>query len=216
MNIKDYFDINEELLKSNIVRLDGEVNEMTSAKVCAFLTAIDNENPEKELEDGTVYKDPIWLYINSPGGSVMDGLAIIDTMQAIQSPVFTVCVGLAASMGAAILTCGDRRYATTNASIMFHEVSSGAQGKLSTMEEDLEFTKSLDNTLERIISENIGMNQKKYHNLIRKTDLWLNPAAALPGKFGEKGAIDVILKPKKKVIPDSILESLEVESDENN
>ena len=216
MNIKDYFDINEELIKSNIVRLDGEVSEESSAKVCAFLTAIDNKNPEKELEDGTIYKDPIWLYINSPGGPVMDGLAIIDTMRAIQSPVFTVCVGLAASMGAVILTCGDRRYATANASIMFHEVSSGAQGKISIIEETLEFSKSLDNTLERIISENIGMPQKRYHSLIKKTDLWLTPADALPGKFGEKGAIDVILKAKKKVIPSSILESLEVESNENN
>ena len=77
MNIKDYFDINEELIKSNIVRLDGEVSEESSAKVCAFLTAIDNKNPEKELEDGTIYKDPIWLYINSPGGSVIDRKSVV-------------------------------------------------------------------------------------------------------------------------------------------
>jgi len=190
-----YFDINEELLKSNIVRLDGEVDESTSARVCAYLTALDNRNGEVEEEDGSVYYKPIWLYINSPGGSVIDGLAIIDTMKQLHSPVFTVCCGMAASMGAAILVHGDRRYITRNSRVMFHEVSSGTQGKVSEQRESLEEAERLNTLLEEMISERLGMSPKEYHKKILKKDLYLS--ADVAKKFG---AVDVILKPEEKQI----------------
>jgi len=190
-----YFDINEELLKSNIVRLDGEVNEQSAAHVCAFLTALDNRNSEIQGEDGKVYLKPIWLYINSPGGSVVDGLGIIDTMRNCNSPVFTVVVGLAASMGAAIATCGDRRYATENSTIMFHEVSSGSKGKVSDMEESLEQSKKYDDLLANIIADNLHMDVKKYKKMIKKTDVYLSAS-----ECQKLNAIDVVLKGHNKEI----------------
>ncbi|KAK5690352.1 hypothetical protein LTR97_012220 [Elasticomyces elasticus] len=116
-------DIFSRLLKERIIMLNGEVDETTSASIVAQLLFLEAENPQK----------PINLYINSPGGSVTAGLAIYDTMQYIQSPVSTICLGQAASMGS-LLLCGGakgKRYCLPHSRIMVHQVSGGYSGQAS-------------------------------------------------------------------------------------
>ena len=185
----------KELCQSNIIRLDTDVNEESARHVCTLLTIMDERNDAYFDEDGNECYKPIWLYINSPGGSVYDGFSIIDTMRSIKSPVFTVCCGMAMSMGAAILSCGDRRFITENSTVMLHEVSSGTQGKVATMREDLEEGLRLNDLLEKIISENCGKTQKEYHKLTYKLDLYLDAKEAI--KFG---IVDSILERKAKNI----------------
>ncbi|EME77691.1 uncharacterized protein MYCFIDRAFT_145667 [Pseudocercospora fijiensis CIRAD86] len=117
------YDIFSRLLKERIVCLNGEVEETTSASIVAQLLFLEADNPQK----------PINLYINSPGGSVTAGLAIYDTMQYIQSPVTTICLGQAASMGS-LLLCGGaagQRYCLPHSRIMVHQVSGGYHGQAS-------------------------------------------------------------------------------------
>ena len=194
---KDVNGINayKELCNSNIIRLDTDVNEESARHICTLLTIMDERNDLYLDEDGNECYKPIWLYINSPGGVVYDGLAIIDTMRSIKSPVFTVCCGMAMSMGAAILSCGDRRFITENSTVMLHEVSSGTKGKVAEMREALEQSLHLNDLLERIIAENCGKTQEDYHNLTYKKDLYLDAKASI-----EFGIVDSILERKPKNI----------------
>jgi ATP-dependent Clp protease protease subunit len=117
------YDIFSRLLKERIVCLNGEVEETTSASIVAQLLFLEADNPQKNIS----------LYINSPGGSVTAGLAIYDTMQYIQSPVTTICLGQAASMGS-LLLCGGakgQRYCLPHSRIMVHQVSGGYHGQAS-------------------------------------------------------------------------------------
>lgn len=116
-------DIFSRLLKERIICLNGEVDETTSASIVAQLLFLEAENPSK----------PISLYINSPGGSVTAGLAIYDTMQYIQSPITTICLGQAASMGSLLLCGGEKgqRYCLPHSRIMVHQVSGGYSGQAS-------------------------------------------------------------------------------------
>ncbi|KAI5789117.1 Clp protease-domain-containing protein [Geopyxis carbonaria] len=118
------YDIYSRLLKERIVCLNGPVHDGLSAAIVAQLLFLEGENPEKQIN----------LYINSPGGSVTAGLAIYDTMQYIRSPVSTICVGQAASMGSLLLCAGARgkRYALPHASIMIHQPSGGYTGQACT------------------------------------------------------------------------------------
>ncbi|MBM3569153.1 MAG: ATP-dependent Clp protease proteolytic subunit [Alphaproteobacteria bacterium] len=120
------YDIYSRLLKERIIFLVGPVNDAVSAVVTAQLLFLEAENPNKE----------IYFYINSPGGIVSSGLAIYDTMQYIRSPVSTLCIGQAASMGSLLLTAGakGKRFATPNARIMLHQPSGGAQGQATDIE----------------------------------------------------------------------------------
>ena len=124
------FDIFSRLLRERIVFLNGPVDDDTSALVCAQLLFLESENPKKEIS----------MYINSPGGVVTSGLAIYDTMQYIKSPVSTVCMGFAASMGSLLLCAGEpgRRVALPNARIMLHQLSGGFQGQASDIERHAE------------------------------------------------------------------------------
>ncbi|HEY2659062.1 MAG TPA: ATP-dependent Clp protease proteolytic subunit [Caulobacteraceae bacterium] len=117
------FDIFSRLLRERIVFLNGPVEDGVASLICAQLLFLESENPKKEIA----------LYINSPGGSVTAGLAIYDTLQYIKSPVATVCMGFAASMGSFLLMAGapGRRVALPNASIMVHQPSGGFQGQAS-------------------------------------------------------------------------------------
>ena len=117
------YDIYSRLLKERIIFLTGPVYDQVSALLCAQLLFLESENPNKEIS----------FYINSPGGVVSAGLAIYDTMQYIRSPVSTVCVGLAASMGSLLLTAGakGKRFALPNSQVMIHQPSGGAQGQAS-------------------------------------------------------------------------------------
>lgn len=120
------FDIYSRLLKERIIFLTGPVYDQVSALICAQLLFLESENPTKDIS----------FYINSPGGVVSAGLAIYDTMQYIRSPVSTVCIGQAASMGSLLLTAGEKgkRYALPNSRIMVHQPSGGAQGQATDIE----------------------------------------------------------------------------------
>ena len=120
------FDIFSRLLKERIIFLNGPVEDGMSALICAQLLFLESENPKKEIS----------MYINSPGGVVTSGLAIYDTMQYIKSPVTTVCMGMAASMGSFLLMAGEKggRIALPNARIMVHQPSGGFQGQASDIE----------------------------------------------------------------------------------
>ena len=120
------YDIFSRLLKERIIFLTGEVYDEMSALICAQLLFLESENPSKDIS----------FYINSPGGVVSAGLAIYDTMQYIRSPVSTVCVGQAASMGSLLLAAGakGKRFALPNARVMVHQPSGGAQGQATDIE----------------------------------------------------------------------------------
>ncbi len=120
------YDIYSRLLKERIIFLTGPVYDQVSALICAQLLFLESENPTKDIA----------FYINSPGGVVSAGLAIYDTMQYIRSPVSTVCIGQAASMGSLLLSAGakGKRFALPNARVMVHQPSGGAQGQAADIE----------------------------------------------------------------------------------
>ena len=120
------YDIYSRLLKDRIVLLGTEVNDTVASLICAQLLFLESQDPEKEIS----------LYINSPGGSVTAGLAIYDTMRYITSPVSTVCMGLAASMGAFLLAAGEpgMRFALPNSQVMIHQPSGGFRGQATDVE----------------------------------------------------------------------------------
>ena len=124
------FDIFSRLLKERIIFMNGPVDDGVSALVCAQLLFLESENPKKEIS----------MYINSPGGLVTAGLAIYDTMQYVKSPISTVCMGLAASMGSFLLAAGEKgqRVALPNARIMVHQPSGGFSGQASDIERHAE------------------------------------------------------------------------------
>jgi ATP-dependent Clp protease, protease subunit len=124
------YDIFSRLLKERVIFLNGPVEDGMSALICAQLLFLEAENPKKEIQ----------MYINSPGGVVTSGLAIYDTMQYIRSPVVTLCMGMAASMGSFLLMAGEKgqRIALPNARIMVHQPSGGFQGKASDIERHAE------------------------------------------------------------------------------
>lgn len=120
------YDIYSRLLKERIIFLTGPVYDQVAAVICAQLLFLESENPSKDIS----------FYINSPGGVVSAGLAIYDTMQYIRSPVSTLCIGQAASMGSLLLAAGakGKRFVTPNARVMVHQPSGGAQGQASDIE----------------------------------------------------------------------------------
>jgi ATP-dependent Clp protease protease subunit len=120
------FDIYSRLLKERIIFLTGPVYDQVASLLCAQLLFLESENPNKDIA----------FYINSPGGVVTAGLAIYDTMQYIRSPVSTVCMGMAASMGSLLLTAGEKgkRFSLPNGRIMVHQPSGGAQGQATDIE----------------------------------------------------------------------------------
>jgi ATP-dependent Clp protease protease subunit len=134
------YDIYSLLLKQRIIFLTGPVYDQVGSLICAQLLYLESDNPSKDIS----------FYINSPGGVVSSGLAIYDTMQYIRSPVSTVCIGMAASMGSLLLAAGakGKRYALPNARIMVHQPSGGAQGQATDIEiqarEILELRKRLN------------------------------------------------------------------------
>ena len=139
------FDIYSRLLKDRIVFLGGEIDDDTANLVVAQLLFLEMENPDSDIS----------LYINSPGGSVTAGMAIFDTMNYIKPDVRTVCVGMAASMGAFLLSSGTKgkRIALPNAEIMIHQPSAGTQGKVTDMEIDVEHFLKIKQRINKILAE---------------------------------------------------------------
>ena len=142
------YDIFSRLLNDRIILLHDQVNSATASVVVAQLLYLEGQDPDKD----------IYLYINSPGGSVSDGMAIYDTMQYIKCDVSTICVGMAASMGAFLLSSGTKgkRIALPNAEIMIHQPSAGTQGKVTDMEIDVEHFLKIKQRLNKIMAENTG------------------------------------------------------------
>ena len=147
------YDIYSRLLKERIVFLNDEVNDYTSNLVIAQLIFLAHEDPKKDIQ----------LYINSPGGSVTAGMAIYDTMQYIKPDVSTICVGMAASMGAVLLSGGakGKRFALPNSRIMIHQPLGGTQGQASDVEIQAREILKWKKVLNEIISKNTGQKIDK-------------------------------------------------------
>lgn len=147
------YDIYSRLLKERIVFLGGPIDDTVANLVIAQLLFLASEDPKKDIS----------FYINSPGGHVSAGLAIIDTMNHIQPDVSTVCVGMAASMGAVLLSAGKKgkRFALTNAEVMIHQPSGGAQGQATDIEITAKHILATRDRLNRILAKNTGQSIKK-------------------------------------------------------
>ena len=142
------FDIFSRLLNDRIVFLGEEVNATTASLVVAQLLYLESQDPDKDIQ----------FYINSPGGSVTDGMAIYDTMQYIKCDVSTICVGMAASMGAFLLSAGakGKRLALPNAEIMIHQPSAGTQGQITDMAIHLKRLETIKKRMNQILADNTG------------------------------------------------------------
>ena len=142
------FDIFSRLLNDRIIFLSEEVNDTTASLIVAQLLYLENQDPDKDIQ----------FYINSPGGSVTAGMAIYDTMQYIKCDVNTICVGMAASMGAFLLSAGTKgkRMALPNAEIMIHQPSAGTQGQITDMAIHMRRLQTIKDRMNRILSENTG------------------------------------------------------------
>ncbi len=153
------YDIYSRLLKDRIIFLGEEVNEVTASLVVAQLLFLEAEDPDKDIH----------LYINSPGGSVTAGMAIYDTMQYIKCDVSTICIGMAASMGAFLLAGGakGKRMALPNAEIMIHQPLGGAQGQATEIEIAAKHILKTKEKLNRILAENCG---KDYEEVVADTE----------------------------------------------
>ena len=153
------YDIFSRLLKDRIIMLSGEVNDVTANLVVAQLLFLESEDPDKD----------IYLYINSPGGSITSGMAIYDTMQYIKCDVSTICIGMAASMGAFLLSSGapGKRYALPNAEIMIHQPSGGAKGQATEIQIAAENILKTKKRLNEILAANTG---KPYETIAADTE----------------------------------------------
>ena len=142
------YDIFSRLLKDRIIFIGDEITDATASVVVAQLLFLESEDPDKDIH----------IYINSPGGSVTAGMAIYDTMKYIKPDVSTICVGMAASMGAFLLAAGTKgkRYALPNAEIMIHQPLGGAKGQASDVKIHAEFLLKTRDKLNKILSENTG------------------------------------------------------------
>ncbi len=153
------YDIYSRLLKDRIIFLGEEVNEVTASLIVAQMLFLESEDPSKDIN----------LYINSPGGSVTAGLAIYDTMHYIKCDVSTICIGMAASMGAFLLAGGTKgkRLALPNAEIMIHQPLGGAKGQATEIQIAAEHILKTKHKLNQILSENTG---KPYDDVVRDTE----------------------------------------------
>lgn len=177
------YDIYSRLLKDRIVFLSGEIDDITANLVVAQLIFLEAEDPDKD----------IYLYINSPGGSITAGMAIFDTMQYIKCDVCTICVGMAASMGAFLLAAGTfgKRKALPNSEIMIHQPLGGAQGQATDIIIHAKRIQETKDKMSRILSERTGKPLEVIQNDVER-DYFMSAEDAK-----EYGLIDEIIAPKK-------------------
>jgi len=173
------FDIYSRLLRDRIVFLNGEVNDESANLVVAQLLFLESEDPEKDIS----------LYINSPGGSVYAGLGIYDTMQFIKPAVQTICVGMAASMGAFLLAAGEKgkRFSLPHSRIMIHQPSGGSRGMASDIAIQAQEIQDLKRLLNEVLSERTGQT---IETVARDTD---RDNYMSPDEARQYGLIDAIL-----------------------
>jgi len=174
------FDIFSRLLRERVVFLNGPVDDGMSAVICAQLLFLESENPAKDIA----------FYINSPGGVVTSGLAIYDTMQYIRSPVSTVCIGQAASMGSLLLCAGakGKRFSLPNSRIMIHQPSGGAQGQATDIEIQAREILALRARLNEIYVKHTGQPLEAIQSALER-DKFLSPVEAK-----EFGLIDEVVE----------------------
>jgi ATP-dependent Clp protease, protease subunit len=177
------YDIYSRLLKERIVFLGGPIVDEVANSVIAQLLFLDHEDPKKD----------IMLYLNTPGGSVTAGMAIYDTMQHVKSHVSTICVGMAASMGAVLLAAGQKgkRFALPNAEVLLHQVMGGAEGQASEIEITAKHIVLIKDKISQILAKHTG---QKLDKIERDTDrdFWLSADEAKT-----YGIVDQIIKTKK-------------------
>ena len=173
------YDIYSRLLKERIIFLVGPVNDAVASLICAQLLFLESENPNKDIS----------FYINSPGGVVTSGMAIYDTMQYIRSPVSTVCMGMAMSMGSLLLCAGakGRRYSLPHSRILIHQVSGGFEGQASDIEIHAREALRLREILSEILAHHTGQNVKKIEKDTDR-DNFMSAAQAV-----EYGLIDEVI-----------------------
>lgn len=147
------FDIYSRLLKDRIIMLSDEVNDVTASLVVAQMLFLEAEDPDKDIQ----------LYINSPGGSITSGMAIFDTMRHVKCDVSTICVGMAASMGAFLLSAGakGKRFALPNSTIMIHQPLGGARGQATDIKIHAEWILKTKDKLNRMLAEHTGQPLEK-------------------------------------------------------
>jgi ATP-dependent Clp protease, protease subunit len=174
------YDIYSRLLRERVIFLVGPVTDMSANLVVAQLLFLESENPDKDIS----------LYINSPGGSVSAGLSIYDTMQFIKPDVSTLCMGLAASMGAFLLAAGakGKRFALPNSRIMIHQPSGGAQGQATDIEIQAREILKLRESLNSILAERTGQPLEKIRNDSERDFFMSGPEAR------DYGLIDQVLE----------------------
>lgn len=175
------YDIYSRLLKDRIVMLGDEVNHLTAQAIVAQLLFLEAEDPNKD----------IMFYINSPGGSITDGMAIYDTMKYIKCDIQTICIGMAASMGAFLLSAGTpgKRFALPNSEVMIHQPLGGAKGQATDILITAEHIIKTKEKMNRLMSEHSN-GKTSYEEMVLATerDNWLSPQQAL-----EMGIIDEII-----------------------
>ena len=179
-NSERSYDIYSRLLEDRIIFLSGEITDATANVVIAQLIYLEGKNPDKD----------IFLYINSPGGSVSAGIAIYDTMNYIKCDVSTICIGLAASMGAFLLSSGTKgkRFALPNSEIMIHQPLGGAEGQATDIKIASDRIVNLRERLNKILSKNTGKSLTKIEKDTER-DNYLSAEEAL-----KYGIVDEIIK----------------------
>lgn len=177
------YDIYSRLLKERIIFLGNEINDITASLVVAQLLFLEAEDPDKDIQ----------LYINSPGGSITAGMAIYDTMNYIKSDVSTICIGMAASMGAFLLAAGERnkRYALPNAEIMLHQPLGGTRGQAEDIRIHAERILKTRDTINKILADRTG---KPLKTIQKDTDRDFFMSAS---EAKEYGIIDEVISTKK-------------------
>jgi len=178
------YDIYSRLLKERIIFLGGPIVDQVANNIIAQFLFLDHEDSKRDIK----------LYINTPGGSVTAGLAIYDTMQHVKAPVSTICVGMAASMGAVLLAAGhkNRRLALPNSEIMLHQVMGGAEGQATEIEITARQILKIKNKLNEILVKHTGQKMAKIEKDTDR-DFYLSPQEAK-----QYGVIDEILKAPRK------------------
>lgn len=178
------YDVYSRLLKDRIIFLRGEVNETMANSIVAQLLFLEMEDPDAEIS----------MYINSPGGSVTDGMAIFDTMRYIRPKVRTVCLGMAASMGAFLLMAGEpgMRMALPNSEVMIHQPSGGASGQATDVQLHAQWLARTKNKMNQLMSEMTHQPLSKIERDVER-DYFMTAQEAL-----EYGIIDTIFEPRSK------------------
>ena len=184
------YDIYSRLLKDRIVFIGTAIDDHVANLVVAQMLFLQMEDPKRDIN----------VYINSPGGSVTAGLAIYDTMQFVTCDVATYCIGVAASMGAVLLTAGTKgkRYALPNSDIMIHQVSGGAQGTASDVERTVEYMFKLKKRLIGILALHTGKTEEQIQ-FDSDRDYWITAQQAK-----DYGLVDEVVKSRKDVAPDAL------------